>query len=123
MDARDMALMAAGVIGVVVAVVHGVILQRYMVRRATAAFTDERQAALRRLTAPLLHFSTYNWLLGGVALIAARWFDPGARLATGLLVGSSYLAGALGNLWASRGRHPGWALYALAVVLIGFGVA
>src|SRR6266851_1026804 len=46
----------------------------------------------------------------------------GGKLATGLLVGSSYLFGALGNLWATRGRHPGWMLYAVALVLIVYGV-
>ena len=35
----------------------------------------------------------------GLALVAAAiWFEQDARLATGLLVGSSYLYGALGNL-------------------------
>ena len=71
----------------------------------------------------LLHFSTFNWFLGGLALIAAAiWFALDARLATGLLVGSSYLFGALGNLWATRGRHPGWLLYAVALILIVFGI-
>jgi hypothetical protein len=53
---------------------------------------------------------------------AAFWLEQDARLATGLLVGSSYLYGALGNLWATRGRHPGWVLYVVALVLIAFGV-
>jgi hypothetical protein len=33
----------------------------------------------------------------------------------------SYLYGALGNLWATRGRHVGWVFYAVALVLIAFG--
>jgi len=71
----------------------------------------------------LLQFSTFNWFLGGLALIvAANAFNQEAKLATGLLVGSSYLFGALGNLWATRGRHPGWMAYALALVLIVYGV-
>ena len=71
----------------------------------------------------LLQFSTFNWLLGGLALIAAAlWFGQGAKLATGLLVGSSYLFGAVGNLWGTRGRHPGWMLMAVALVLIVLGV-
>jgi hypothetical protein len=45
-----------------------------------------------------------------------------ARLATGLLVGSSYLFGAVGNLWATRGRHPGWVLYTIALILIVYGI-
>jgi hypothetical protein len=77
-----------------------------------------------KLTPGLLHFSTFNWFVGGLALIAAaNGFPPGGRLATGLMVGTSYLYGALGNLWATRGRHPGWVLYAAAVALIVCGVS
>ena len=47
---------------------------------------------------------------------------PEAKLATAVLVGSSYLVAALGNLWGTRGRHLGWALYAIALALIVFGV-
>src|SRR5207237_1019986 len=66
-------------------------------------------ASVRRIVPGLLHFSTFNWFLGGLALIAAAiWCEQDARLATGLFVGSSYLYGALGNLWATRGRHVGW---------------
>jgi hypothetical protein len=72
----------------------------------------------------LLHFSTISWFLGGLALIAAaKWFEQDARLATGLFVGSLYLFGALGNLWGTRGLHPGWMLMAVALVLIAFGIS
>jgi uncharacterized membrane protein YjjB (DUF3815 family) len=53
-------------------------------------------------------------------IAAAIWFGHDARLATGLFVGSLYLFGALGNLWATRGRHPGWMLMAAALILIVF---
>ena len=88
------------------------------------SLADKRIAApIRRLVPLLLHFSTVSWLLGGFALIAAAiWFGRDARLATGLFVGSLYLFGALGNLWGTRGRHPGWMLMAAALVLIAFGV-
>ena len=46
-----------------------------------------------------------------------------AKLATGLFVGCLYLFGAVGNLWATRGRHPGWMLMAAALILIVFGVS
>lgn len=70
----------------------------------------------------LLHFSTLSWFLGGLALIAAAdLFGRDARLATALFVGSSYLFGALANLWGTRGRHPGWMLMAAAVILIALG--
>jgi hypothetical protein len=77
-----------------------------------------------KLVPLLLHFSTVSWFLGGLALIAAAaWFGADTRRTIGLLVGSLYLYGALGNLWATRGRHPGWMLMAAALVLIAFGVA
>ena len=104
--------------------VHGIQVQRLMVKPIAELLADKRMAAsIKRLVPGLLQFSTYNWFLGGFALIAAAlWFEQDARLATGLLVGSSYLFGALGNLWATRGRHVGWILYAVALVLIAFGV-
>jgi hypothetical protein len=125
MNWQSAALALAGAIGGVTAVVHGVLIQRLVVRPVEAAFLGDPRTpeAIRRLVPLLLQFSTVAWLLGGVALIvAARWFEPQARLVTGLLVGSLYLFGALGNLWATDGRHPGWMLMAAALVLIAVGV-
>ena len=124
MNWHDLALGLAGVIGSGVALVHGVLTQRLMVEPFRAmASTARTPATIRRLVPGLLHFSTYNWFLGGLALmVAAAWLGPQARLATALLVGSSYLFGAAGNLWATRGRHPGWLLYAIALGLIVYGV-
>ena len=122
---QDAALTLAGVIGSSVAVFHGVLTQRLMVRPVEALFVADRRIAapIRRLVPLLLQFSTFNWLLGGLVLIAAAlWFEHDARLATGLLVGSSYLYGAVGNLWGTRGRHPGWMLMAVALVLILLGI-
>lgn len=95
-----------------------------MVRPIEELFLAEKRisSSIRRLVPLLLHFSTISWFLGGLALIAAAiWFDHGARLVTGLFVGSLYLFGAVGNLWGTRGRHPGWMLMAAAVILIVFG--
>lgn len=122
MHVQDWALVAAGAIGGAVAVIHGVLTQRLMVAPMSA---DGRlPPAIRRLVAALLQFSTYNWLLGGVALVAVAVMavGPQAKLAVGLLVGSSYLFGMVGNFWGTRGRHPGWALYALSLGLIVFGL-
>jgi hypothetical protein len=126
MNWQDAALGMAGVIGCCVAVFHGILVQRLMVRPFEEfLLTDKRTAAsVRRLVPLLLHFSTISWFLGGLALIAAaNWFKQDAKLATGLFVGSLYLFGALGNLWATRGRHPGWMLMAAALILIVFGVS
>ena len=125
MNLQSTALGMAGVIGSSVAVVHGVLVQRLMVRPFEEFFVaDERiTAPIRRIVPLLLHFSTISWFLGGLALIAAaNWFERDARLATGLFVGSLYLFGALGNLWGTRSLHPGWILMAAALVLIALGV-
>ena len=125
MNWQSAALGMAGVIGSGVAVVHGVLTQRLMVRPFEAfLLTDGRTSAtIRRLVPLLLHFSTIVWFVGGLVLIAAaNWFGQDARLATGLFVGSTYLFGAVGNLWGTRGRHPGWMLMAAALLLIVFGV-
>ena len=121
---HETALAGAGIIGIVVAVVHGVLTERLMAAPLRAATQPRLSAPIQRIAPLLLQFSTFNWFLGGLALIAAAlWLGPEARWVAGLLVGSSYLFGAAGNLWATRGRHPGWALYALALVLIAYGLA
>jgi hypothetical protein len=125
MNWQDAALGMAGIIGSGVAVVHGILTQRFMVRPIEEFFRADKRTAtsIRRLVPLLLHFSTIVWFLGGLALIAAaNWFGQDARLATGLFVGNTYLFGALGNLWGTRGRHPGWMLMAAALILIVFGV-
>jgi hypothetical protein len=121
---QNAALAMAGIIGAGVAVVHGVLVQRLMVRPFEAfALADRRIAgSTRRLVPLLLHFSTIFWFLGGLALVAAaNWFGPDVRLVISLFVGVSYLFGTIGNLWATRGRHPGWMLMAAALVLILLG--
>jgi hypothetical protein len=121
---QNAALAMAGIIGAGVAVVHGVLVQRYMVRPFEEfALGDKRIAgSTRRMVPLLLHFSTFVWFLGGLTLIAAaNWFGPEARLATSLFVGVTYMFGAVVNCWARRGRHPGWMLMAAALVLILLG--
>lgn len=126
MNWQNAALTLAGVIGSGVAVVHGILVQRLMVKPFEEfALTDGRiGVSIRRLVPLLLHFSTISWFLGGLALIAAaKWLERDARFATGVFVGSLYLFGALGNLWGTRGLHPGWMLMAAALVLIAFGIS
>lgn len=122
MQIQDWALLWAGVIGGGVAVFHGVMTQKAMVAPVTAL--AQLSPMIRRMTAALLQFSTFNWLMGGAALVfvAVTAVGPQAKLAVGLLVGSSYLFATVGNFWSTRGRHPGWALYAVSLGLIVFGL-
>lgn len=96
---QDAALGAAGVIGIVVAVIQGRLVQRFMVRplNARSGADDRMLPSVKKLTAPLLQVSTYNWLIGGVALIiVAGGFEQDVQVAIGLLVGSSHIFGAAG---------------------------
>lgn len=123
---HDVALACAGVLGIGVAVIHGLLTHRHMVTpfAAWAGGSGGLRSSIQKLVPALLQFSTFNWIVGGVAMIvAAIWSDYHGKLITGLLVGSSYLYGALGNAWATGGRHPGWLLYAVALLLIGFGLS
>jgi hypothetical protein len=121
---QDAALALAGIVGCAVAVVHGVLVQRLMVRPIEGLAGGPLSGPVHRLVPALLQFSTFNWFLGGLALIAvAAWSGPAVKLATGLLVGSSYLFAAVGNFWGTRGRHPGWMLMAAALILIVVGVS
>lgn len=125
MDSHGIALAAAGIIGSVTALVHGVLVQRLMVRPfERLALADGRIGPpILRLVPLLLHFSTVAWFLGGLALIAAQlWLGEGGRVATGIGVGGLFAYGALGNLWGTRGRHPGWMLMAAALALIAYGL-
>jgi hypothetical protein len=124
MNWHDAALAMAGVIGSAVAVIHGVLTQRLMVGPFEQLSDRRITGPIRRLVPLLLQFSTFNWFVGGVALIvAASSFEQEARVATGLLVGSSYMFGALGNLWATRARHPAWMIYTVALALIVYGIS
>jgi hypothetical protein len=121
MNWPDLAMAGAGVIGATVAIIHGLLMQKRIVRPLEkVASEDERiPNSTVRFIAPLLHVSTLAWFVGGVALFAASiWLERQGQLAIGLMVGSLFLNGAILNYRASRGRHPGWMLMATAVALI-----
>lgn len=125
MDIQDFALIAAGALGAAIAIVHGVLMQRYMINPIQAWFdTGARMnGASKALTPILLHLSTLYWFAGGLALIAAAlWFDSSAKLATAACVAGLYIPAVIGNFIGTRGRHPGWVLYAVSVGLIGYAV-
>ena len=122
MNWQNASLGMAGVIGSSVAVFHGILVQRLMVKPFEELADGRISAPIRRIVPLLLHFSTIAWFVGGLALIAACWFSRDARFATGLCVGGLYLFGALGNLWGTRSLHPGWMLMTVALILIVLGV-
>lgn len=115
------AFTVAGFIGMGVAVVHGILVQRLMIKplERSSLMDAGADASIRKLIPALLQFSTFNWFVGGAVLVAAAfWFEQDTKLVTGLMVASSYLYGAIVNFEATRGRHPGWMLFAVAIMLI-----
>ncbi|AYB47823.1 hypothetical protein [Paenibacillus lautus] len=125
MDWNSIVLTAAGVIGGGTAVIHGILMQRLIIRPIEADFTANGRipGTLQKLVALLLHVSTLNWLLSGLALIAsAIWFEYDVRLMVGLLAGSSFLYGAILSFWAIRRAHPGGILMSAACILIVLGL-
>lgn len=119
----QVALILAGFVGSGGAVVHGLLTQSHIVAPVTQAASGRIGPMIQRLVAVLLQFSTFHWFVGGLAVAASCALGREARLAIGLLVGSSYLFATLGNLWATEGRHPGWVVYGAALALIAYGLA
>jgi hypothetical protein len=125
MDLNSILLTAAGAIGGVTAVIHGILMKRLIIRPIEANFAaiGRISGPLQKLVALLLHFSTFNWLLSGLALIAAAiWLEQDARLVISLLAGSSFLYGAVISHWAIRRPHPGGILMSVACILIVMGL-
>ena len=114
-------LALAGLIGGATAIFHGIVTHRLMVGPIDRRIADSAGVSMtiRRIVPPLLQYSTYSWLVGGIAMvIAANVAGAETRLWISLLVGSMFLYAAVANAWATRGRHPGWMLMAAAVSLI-----
>lgn len=120
MDYGDIALILGGLIGAGTAVGHGIVLQRVMVRplEALAVAGSGVTANVNRLIPILLHFTTFNWFISGVAVMAAPLLlGEEAKIATAIWAASSFLFGTVGNYSATRGRHYGWKLMAAALAL------
>jgi len=117
---NDILLIIAGCIGVSVAIVHGVLMQKLMITPLLQSpYGQEMKIQARKLLPILLHFSTFFWLVGGICLVVAPYaFNQSERFVVSIVVGSLYLFGALGNFWGTEGRHPGWVLLATSVALI-----
>ncbi len=122
---EDLLLMCAGGMGLLVSLIHGVILQKRMVRPFViyGANSQGMNPPLVRLIPVMVHYSTLCWFVVGVSLVAApHYFDDDGRTIVSAIGVAVYGSAALINAWATRGRHPGWMMLTAAVVLIVFGI-
>lgn len=108
---RDLALQTAGALAILVAIAHGIIVERQVF--AGVRIEPQRIRGLLRM---LCQASTVDWIAIGVLLIASPAFGSDAArrwiIAVAAIV---YGYAAIGNAVATRGRHIGWVLMTCAV--------
>jgi hypothetical protein len=113
MAMRDLLLQSAGVLGLVIALAHGVLGETQVFARAT--IEPPRLALLLRL---VWQAGAIAWAAMAALLIATPWLGAGqARFAIVCAAVAVFGAGAAGNAWASKGRHFGWMLLAIVTGL------
>ena len=115
---RDVALQAAGVLAILVALVHGAIGELRVFARTR--IEPDRARTLLRL---IFQATTVDWIGIGMLLIAAPWL--GSQVARYWIVAVAvviYGYAAIGNAVASRGRHVGWMLMSCVVALALAGI-
>jgi hypothetical protein len=110
---RDLALQAAGVLAILVALMHAAIGELRVFAR-----TRIEPHRTRTLLHLIFQATTVDWIGIAVLLIAAPWLgSPSARhwiVAVAVVI---YGYAAVGNAVASRGRHVGWMLMSCVVAL------
>jgi hypothetical protein len=110
---RDILLQGAGVLAIVVAVIHGVLTETRVFPRVT--IEPERLRTLFRL---VWQIPTAAWIACGVLLIAAPSFaSDTARHWMVVTFAVLFAFSAFGNAWGTRGKHFGWMLLSAVAAL------
>jgi hypothetical protein len=110
---RDLLLQAAGGLGIAAALVHGYLGE-------TKVFASPRIPAgrARLLLRGVWHCSVVDWVvMGALLMLVPTMGSDRARIAIISASAVVFAAGAIGNAWASRGRHFGWVWLAVVVGL------
>jgi hypothetical protein len=110
---RDLLVQCAGVLTIVVALIHGYLGEAKVFARATI-----EPARLRTLIRLVWQASTVAWIGGGVLLIAVPWMgsEPARHWIVATLACVFGLS-ACANAWATRGRHFGWMALSAVVAM------
>jgi hypothetical protein len=110
---RDGLLQTAGAIAIVVSIAHGVLGETKVFARGTV-----EPPRLRTLLRLVWQAGTIAWLGGGLLLVAAP--SMASDIARHWIVATFAVVfgfAAIGNAWATRGRHVGWVGMTAVVVL------
>jgi hypothetical protein len=114
---RDLILQCAGVAGIAVALIHGVMGETRVFAKATI-----QPEKLRTLIRLVWQAGTVAWIGGAVLLIAAPSMgSESARHWIVVTVIAVYSFAAVANAWWSRGRAIGWKALGAVVVLAAAG--
>ena len=109
----DLFLYAAGGLGLIISIAHGYLGETRVIRPVQTT-----SAAGKRVLSAIMFLSAIYWGIASLTLLAVpTQFPETARKVIVLSVAAIYLSGSLANLWATRGRHFGWALLAIATSL------
>ncbi len=110
---RDILLQCAGAIAIVAALIHGTLSETRIFPRVT--IEPERLRTLFRL---VFQIATIAWICGGVLLIAApSMASAAARHWIVVTIACLFLLSAIGNALGTRGKHFGWMVLGVVVVL------
>ena len=110
---RDIVLQCAGVVGIAVSLIHGVLGETKVFAKATI-----QPESLRTLIRLVWQAGTVAWIGGAVLLIAAPSMgSESARHWIVITVIAIYAFAAVANAWWSRGRGFGWKALAAVVAL------
>jgi hypothetical protein len=115
---RDLLVQSAGILALAVSVVHGIIGETKIFARVRVE--PERIRLLLRL---VWQCGTVAWISLAILLVAAP--KLGNEAARNWIIAASIFTfgcAAVGNAWATRGRHFGWALMAVVVALAATGL-
>jgi len=115
---RNLLVELAGILALAVSVAHGVLSE-------TKVFPSVRIEPewARRLIRPVWQASTVAWICLAILLIAAP--SMGSEAARDWIIAMSIVsfgAAAIGNAWATRGRHFGWVAMTMVVGLAASGL-
>ena len=100
---ENIALYLAGILTVVIAIIHGYLGATKVVGPSTAP-----NPAAKRILHAIMFLSAVYWFVGGVLLIAAPTLFEGEVRKWVVYGGAAMLVtGALGNMWGTRAKHFG----------------